>query len=276
MNRTIPASETTATLIASLRRVALEDARWRGPVRWRSPGRWRGPGRWRSPGSPPAPAPWRGDRAARSSDPRDRPQVRRRAWPGPPPSHPPSVSGRQRRASGERPGPCRGSARPGGPASASRPGSLPARPSAAPRSSGRAGSDRPGWSSPKAASIASGASSLPVRRSVNATSSRTVGRWSSAPGFCGRYAVRPSGRRTVPASGGISPASVRSSVVLPEPFGPTSATTSPRPPARETSWSTGTLVGPAVTPSNSTPSRRWPRSAARRQLAAGAEHPPSP
>ena len=65
------------------------------------------------------------------------------------------------------------------------------------------------------------------RRSVSSTSARTVGRWSSAPGFCGRYAVRPAGRRTVPASGGSSPASVRSSVVLPEPFGPTRATTSP-------------------------------------------------
>ena len=65
-----------------------------------------------------------------------------------------------------------------------------------------------------------GPRSLPARRRVRATSSRTVGRWSSAPGFCGRYAVRPPGAATVPASGGSSPASVRSSVVLPEPFGP--------------------------------------------------------
>ena len=49
----------------------------------------------------------------------------------------------------------------------------------------------------------------------------------------------PGARSTVPEMGVSSPASVRSSVVLPPPFGPTSATTSPLLPSSVTPSSTG-------------------------------------
>ncbi len=140
--------------------------------------------------------------------------------------------------------------------------------------------------SPNAASVVSADSTDPARRSVSSTSARTVGKCKSVPGFCGRYAVRPAGRSTVPASGGSSPASVRSSVVLPEPFGPVSATTSPAAPAREMPSRMAppaAPAGPAATSRSSHdvpgPSKRWRGlAAAALRIASGvvrATRPPS-
>ena len=78
---------------------------------------------------------------------------------------------------------------------------------------------------------------------------RRVARWRSAIGFCGRNATPPG--RAIDAAGRSARAArrcVRSSVVLPPPLGPTSATTSPARPSSDTPSRTGVRAGPVATP----------------------------
>src|ERR1700676_425277 len=62
--------------------------------------------------------------------------------------------------------------------------------------------------------------------------------------------MRPGRRSTLPADGCTAPAIRRSRVVLPPPFGPQSATTSPRCPAASTESSTTRPPKPALAPAS--------------------------
>ena len=80
-------------------------------------------------------------------------------------------------------------------------------------------------------------------------------------------AIATSSQRTVPACGRYSPARILASVVFPDPFSPTRATTSPRPISIDTSCSDG-LVRPRVAEGDArrddpgrTPAGRRPRPA---------------
>ena len=68
-----------------------------------------------------------------------------------------------------------------------------------------------------------------LRPVIDCTHSSTVPRVSSSTSCCEKYAAStPWPRRMRPAAASRRPSTVSSSVVLPEPFGPTSATCSPR------------------------------------------------
>jgi hypothetical protein len=65
--------------------------------------------------------------------------------------------------------------------------------------------------------------------------SATLRSGSSASRACAKYATAsPSARNTLPALGGSSPSSTRSSVDLPQPFGPSNASRVPGPTVRST------------------------------------------
>jgi len=87
-----------------------------------------------------------------------------------------------------------------------------------------------------------------VHALVSSTSAATVGRWRRAAGPWGRKATRPGARSMDPARGRMRPARVRSSVLLPEPFGPRRTRTSPARPSRSTAATTGWPAGPTETP----------------------------
>src|SRR5450759_4906940 len=98
--------------------------------------------------------------------------------------------------------------------------------------------------------MASGGSGSPARSSVRLTSERKVGRCSKAVGFWGRYAIRPGLRSIFPDIGDRAPAMSRSKVVLPPPFGPERATTSPWWPNASIESSTTRPPKPALTPAS--------------------------
>ena len=80
----------------------------------------------------------------------------------------------------------------------------------------------------------------------------TVRRSSSSISCCEKYAAStPWPSFSFPAFGSRRPSKVSSSVVFPEPFGPTSATCSPRSSAKETSASSGLSPAASSTPSAS-------------------------
>ena len=85
----------------------------------------------------------------------------------------------------------------------------------------------------------------PHQASAASTFARAV-RLASA-GACSAAATRPC-RSIVPPAGAIRPASAASSVDLPAPLGPSTASTSPRRSARSTSWTTGVPARAAVRP----------------------------